>query len=138
MTDEVHVPDWFEDALAEARALLRRSYSPYSSFPVAAVVVASDGTRYPGVNVENATFGATVCAERSAISRAVTDGAREFSAILVMTPTAKPVAPCGICRQVLREFAPTLTVYSATADGELQRWTIAELLPASFSPEDLR
>lgn len=130
-------PAWFDVACSRAQNLLTRAYAPYSNFPVAAVLVAADGSMYGGVNVENASYGATVCAERGAISSAVAAGQREFVGVVVMTRMEKAIPPCGICRQVLLEFAPALEVYSVGASGAVAHWTLDELLPSSFSATDL-
>lgn len=138
MTDKSNMrPEWFEEARERALELLTRAYAPYSSFPVAAVLVAADGALYGGVNVENATYGATMCAERSAIGAAVTAGQQEFVGVVVTTRMDKPTPPCGICRQVLLEFAPKLDVYSVGASGAVAHWTLDALLPSSFSATDL-
>ncbi len=120
-----------------AVAARRRAYAPYSRFAVGAALLASDGRVFTGCNVENASYGLTVCAERVALFRAVAEGAREFVAIAVACGES-PCSPCGACRQVLREFAPDLTVL--LADGEGKRWertTLSHLLPRSFGPSDL-
>ncbi len=114
-----------------------RAYAPYSRFPVGAALLSRDGRLFTGCNVENASYGLTVCAERVALFRAVSEGAREFVAIAVACGES-PCSPCGACRQVLREFAPDLTVL--LADGEGKRWertTLSHLLPRSFGPSDL-
>jgi cytidine deaminase len=129
--------EWRDRALARAKEVIGNAYAPYSDFHVAAVVVSEDDELFAGVNVENATYGATVCAERNAVSAAVTAGVTSFKGVLILTETEEPKAPCGICRQVLREFGEELTVYSAGSTGTLRRWSLRELLPDSFSSDDL-
>jgi len=118
----------------EARKL---AYAPYSGFHVGAALLAKDGRIFTGCNVENASYGLTVCAERVALFKAVSEGAREFLAIAVACGKG-PCAPCGACRQVLYEFAPDLLVIMS--DGEGKGWTTAklfELLPHGFGLKDL-
>lgn len=126
-----------EQALISAAIeAFENAYAPYSKFQVGAALLSKSGKIFLGVNVENASYPLTVCAERSAISNAVSNGEREFTAIAIATKHGG--APCGACRQVLREFAPLLPVLLCTTGGEVvKRTTIAELLPHSFGPEDL-
>lgn len=121
---------------AAARAAKERAYAPYSTFRVGAALLASDGTVFQGCNVENASFGLTVCAERVAIQTAVAAGVTSFRAVAIATDKDVPVPPCGACRQVLREFAPDLQVV-LEQDPEPIVVSLAELLPRSFGPEDL-
>ena len=118
---------------AAAKDASERAYCPYSHFPVGAAVRARDGVLYAGCNVENASFGLTVCAERSAIFSAVGAGARDLVALVVYTPTPSPVTPCGACRQVLSEFAPNADVICACAGDERLRFKASELLPNGFT-----
>ncbi|KAK9455649.1 C.1 cytidine deaminase [Dipodascopsis uninucleata] len=125
-------------ALGEETLLAREdAYAPYSNFKVGAVLVAKDGTYIPGANVENASYGACICAEQTAIVKAVTGGHRYFKAIGVASSSGALTAPCGICRQVLREFAPDIEVYMFTGDGRYKMTELEGLLPMSFGPEDL-
>jgi len=118
----------------EARA---RAYAPYSGFAVGAALLAEDGRIFTGCNVENASFGLTVCAERVALFKAVSEGAREFVALAVACGES-PCAPCGACRQVLYEFAPDLLVIMADGRGKLlTRKKLSELLPWGFGPKNL-
>lgn len=112
---------------------MRRAYAPYSKFRVGAALLASDGSIHVGCNVENAAYPAGMCAERVALSRAVADGLREFRSIVVWTEAAVPTPPCGICRQVLHEFAPMLEVTSITSGGARESWRLDALLPAAFA-----
>lgn len=111
----------------------QRAYAPYSQFRVGAALLISDGRTFVGCNVENASYGLTICAERSALFSAVAAGAREFVAIAVYTPTSKPTPPCGACRQVLWEFAPEIRVFLACQSGEVVEHRLADLLPCAFS-----
>jgi cytidine deaminase len=125
--------DPIERLLPDAEAAMRRAYAPYSHFTVGAALLASDGSVHVGCNVENASYPAGICAERNALSRAVADGQREFTAIVICTEATVPTPPCGICRQVLQEFAPLLQVTSVTTSGARQTWRLDALLPAAFA-----
>lgn len=116
---------------------MERAYAPYSNFRVGAALLAIDGSITEGCNVENASFPAGMCAERSAVSAAVARGNRAFEVIVIATEAEEPTPPCGICRQVLEEFSPRLTVVSFTRSGREARWTLDELLPRAFTPHSL-
>lgn len=121
------------NAACEARKL---SYSPYSGFRVGAALLCTDGTVITGTNVENASLGLSICAERSAVARAVSEGRREYQAIAICADGATPTPPCGACRQVLLEFAPDAEVLVGGedgADGEVIRTTVRDLLPLAFN-----
>lgn len=113
----------------------RRAYARYSRFPVGAALLGASGRVYTGCNVENASFPLTLCAEMTAVSRAVSEGERTFRALAVYSPTG--VTPCGACRQVLREFCQDLPILVVGADGERQLYRLSGLLPAAFAPADL-
>ena len=117
--------------IESAREASRRSYAPYSRFRVGAALLASDGTVFPGVNVENRSYGLGICAERSAIVSAVTAGYGSFTAIAVYSPDAEyPISPCGACRQVMSEFMkPEAQVIFVDRDGHEETHTIADILP---------
>lgn len=120
-----------------AFAAMERAYAPYSSFRVGAALLASDGSITEGCNVENASFPAGICAERSAVAAAVARGNRSFEAVVVATEAEEPTPPCGMCRQVLEEFSPALLVVSVTRDGREARWSLDALYPAAFTPHSL-
>jgi cytidine deaminase len=126
------------DLAALALAARRNAYAPYSGFTVGAALQAVDGRAFVGCNVENASYGIAQCAERNAIAAAVVAGAQAFTAVAVATDTSPPIAPCGACRQALREFGPDLTVILVNPAGERLETTLATLLPDSFSPAHLR
>jgi cytidine deaminase len=119
-----------------AIAAAQKAYAPYSHYPVGAALRAADGTIFTGCNVENASYSATICAERTALVKAVSEGQRQFDAIAVITDTGG--FPCGTCRQVLYEFAPTLRVIIARPDGIiLHDMPLNELLTHGFGPAHL-
>lgn len=123
------------ELLARARAARRHAYAPYSSFPVGAALLTSDGRIFVGVNVENASYGLTTCAERAAVACAISAGAREYLAIAVAGPQDELACPpCGSCRQILHEFAPNLVVVTAREHGEAEITPLASLLPSAFGP----
>ena len=124
----------------EARAveMLERAYCPYSNHPVGAALECADGTVYTGCNVENAAFGPSICAERTAIVKAVSEGHRDFKRIAIAGKSEMPCVPCGVCRQVLAEFGgPDLRILLTDESGQIRSFTLAELLPETFWPEVL-
>jgi cytidine deaminase len=118
-----------------AKKSRKKAYAPYSHYKVGAALLGKSGKVYTGCNVENASYGHTVCAERTAVLKAVSEGETEFTAIAVVTRNGG--SPCGACRQVLSEFAPRLTIYIADKDGEYRTTTMQKLLPDSFTPAHL-
>jgi cytidine deaminase len=127
-------PDPLIAAAMEARA---RAFAPYSGFQVGAALEAEDGTLIPGCNVESASYGLTMCAERVAVFAAVARGFRCFKRVAVVTDTATPTAPCGACRQILWEFAPDAEVVLANLKGEVVKYTVRELIPHAFDAKQL-
>ena len=130
-----------EKLIELAKDAMTRSYSPYSGYKVGAALLCADGTVYQGCNIENAAFSPTVCAERTAIFKAVSEGRRDFAAIAVCGGKDGVITgafpPCGVCRQVMAEFCPAdFPIYLVGADGTWQVMTLAQLLPLSFSAED--
>lgn len=120
-----------------ARQNSRNAYSPYSRFPVGAAVLVGDGRVFAGCNVENASYGLTICAERNAIFQAVAAGCRQILAVAVFTPTPNPTAPCGACRQVINEFGPHAQILCACDGPDIISASLADLLPAAFGPQNL-
>jgi cytidine deaminase len=122
------------DLANEAR---RRAYTPYSNYPVGAALRTRSGRIFTGCNVENAAFPASICAERVAIFKAVSEGEKEFDVIALVTPNGG--TPCGGCRQVMAEFSLDMIVLIANGDGRLlQETTVAGLLPGAFTPKDMK
>lgn len=124
------------ELLATAREAQASAYAPYSNFAVGAAVLLSDGMIYRGCNVENASFGLTVCAERVALFHAITDGRMDIAAVAVITSAPKLCKPCGACRQVIAEFSQAdnpIAILSATLSGESMLETITTLLPDTFA-----
>ena len=125
-----------------AKEAMTHAYAPYSRYLVGAALLCADGSVYQGCNIENAAYGPTNCAERTAVFKAVYDGHRDFTAIAVCGGKDGAIAgvfpPCGVCRQVLREFCrDDFAIYLADSKGEITAYTLAQLLPMSFSPDNL-
>jgi cytidine deaminase len=120
-----------------ARAASKNAYCVYSKFPVGAAVLTDDGKIFAGCNVENVSFGLTICAERNAIFQAVAQGYKAIRAVVVFTSTNKPAAPCGACRQVISEFGPEAEVYSFCETDASLHCNMRDLLPHMFTPEFL-
>ena len=115
---------------------MHQAYAPYSKFPVGVAGLVDDGRIVSGCNVENASYGLTICAERAAVAAAVSAGVRRIRRAVVVTDSDPPAAPCGACRQVLSEFGPDMTV-DAIGPARSSRWSLRDLLPAAFGPEQL-
>ena len=126
-----------QELVALAVEMEQRAYVPYSRFPVGAALLCGDGTVFTGCNVENAAYGSTICAERTALVKAVSEGRKRFAAIAIAGRSEDYCWPCGACRQMLYEFAPELTVLVARADGQFVKLPLGELLPHGFGPANL-
>jgi len=121
-----------------ARNALTKSHSPYSKFRVGAALLTKDGKVFAGCNIENSSFGLTICAERTAIFKAVSEGQTHFQAIAIATEQREFIAPCGACRQVIMDLAGDIDVVMSTRGGALKVVTVSELLPFPFGPKNLR
>ena len=126
-----------KELIQAAVEMLDKAYVPYSHFPVGAALECGDGTVYTGCNIENAAFPCTICAERAAIFKAVSEGHRTFRRIVVAGRSEKFCVPCGSCRQVMRDFAPEMEVICLNGKGAARQYTLRQLLPESFGPEYL-
>lgn len=124
-----------KELIALADKARAQAYAPYSNYRVGAALLTGSGQVYTGVNVENASYGLAICAERTAAVKAVSAGEREFVAIAVVTDNGG--SPCGACRQVLAEFGPQMRIVLADAAGKSRVYTMSELLPDSFGPSNL-
>ena len=128
-----------QQLVAKAFEMLERSYVPYSRFPVGAALLCADGTVFAGCNVENAAYGSTICAERTALLKAVSEGHKDDWQTLAIAGRGEDYCwPCGSCRQMLYEFAPDLKVLVARGDGDFVETTLSELMPHGFGPKSLR
>lgn len=126
-----------QELIAKALEMRERAYAPYSRFRVGAALECADGTVYVGCNVENAAYGSCICAERTALVKAVSEGRRRFVRLAVAGDSEDYCWPCGACRQMLREFAAGLPIEVVNRSGESYSTTLAELLPHSFGPDTL-
>ncbi|HAB96062.1 cytidine deaminase [Enterococcus casseliflavus] len=126
--------EWIDTAVSA----LDKAYVPYSKFPVGACLVSKNGTIYQGINIENASYGLTNCAERTAFFKAVSEGEKEFQHLVVAGHTPEPISPCGACRQVMVEFCtPDMPVTLVGDDGVIKETTVEGLLPYYFTNKDL-
>ncbi|QHE62213.1 cytidine deaminase [Rossellomorea vietnamensis] len=127
-----------EQLIQEAKLAREKAYVPYSKFKVGAALLSKDGKVYHGCNIENAAYSMCNCAERTALFKAYSEGDTDYSMIAVVADTARPVPPCGACRQVISELCPNeMKVVLTNLKGDVEELTVAELLPGAFSPEDL-
>ncbi len=121
-----------KELIEKAKRARLKAYAPYSNFKVGVALLTKSGKVYTGANVENSTYGLTVCAERVAVFKAVNRGEKNFSKIVVVADKNPPVTPCGACRQVLSEFAKDLKIVCANLEGKVKRYSLKELLPDAF------
>jgi len=128
-----------QELVQQAVEMQKRSYVPYSNFPVGAALLCEDGRVFTGCNVENAAYGSTICAERTALVKAVSEGyVKDFKAIAIAGQSEDFCWPCGSCRQMLFEFSPQMTVLAVRGDGQYQAALLSELLPHGFGPHSLK
>lgn len=127
-----------QQLVKEATKMLKNAYVPYSNFPVGASLITDDGIIYSGCNIENASYGLSNCAERTAIFKAISEGKKSFKQIVVTGKTNGPISPCGACRQVMVEFCePDMPVLLTNTNGDKYETTVKELLPGAFQSEDM-
>ena len=126
-----------QQLIGEARKASKNAYAPYSNFPVGAAFIAEDKKLYSGSNIENASYGLSICAERSAIFSSIKAGNRTIKVLVVYTPTNTPTMPCGACRQVIREFSQNALIVSVCDSEQRIIKFISELLPEDFGPNNL-
>lgn len=132
-------PQHVQRLLLSCQEAKKSAYCPYSRFPVGAALLTGDGRIFSGCNIENACYPLSVCAERTAIQKAISEGYKEFRAIAIASDLQDDfISPCGACRQVMREFGTDWAVYMTKLDGTYVVRTVRELLPESFGPEDLQ
>lgn len=131
-------PKILQEMSKRAKEISEKAYCPYSKFRVGAVVLTGDGQLVEGCNVENASYGLTICAERNAIFQMVTRSKQKIAAVVIYTPTPKPSAPCGACRQVINEFGPDALVLSVCDGPDVLKKHLSELLPDAFGPANLK
>ena len=123
----------YNDLLQRAKKVRERAYAPYSHFPVGAALLTAEGEIFTGCNVENASFGLTICAERAAVFAALAAGKKQFKGIALVADTVEPPTPCGACRQVLHEFAPDMWIICANLKGQKRLLHLSQILPAAFT-----
>jgi cytidine deaminase len=135
MNESALSPILAKELVSRARAAAPNAYAPYSGLCVGAALLTDSGSVYVGCNVENASYPAGICAERSAAAQAISHGERGFRAIAIAAPGRDYCSPCGICRQFLTEFAPEMEVFLTDTHDHIVRYTLSELLPHAFEPE---
>ena len=127
----------YKKLIGEAEQARKKAYTPYSKFKVGAAILTSEGRIFSGCNIENASFGLTICAERVAVFKAISEGFKKFEAIAIIADTLRPCYPCGACRQVILEFGEDITLIMANLKGDIKINKIKELLPEAFNKNDL-
>ncbi len=127
----------YEKLIKEAEKARKKAYTPYSKFKVGAAVLCDDGKIFSGCNIENASFGLSICAERVAFFKAISEGSTKIKAIAVIGNTNKPCSPCGACRQVISEFGEDIPLIMTNLKGDVMIKKIKELLPEAFGKNDL-
>jgi cytidine deaminase len=128
-----------QELFQRAKQAREKAYSPYSGYQVGAAIKTTDGDIYTGCNIENSSFGATVCAERVAIQKAISEKGRiEIKEVMVVTQASPPWPPCGICRQVIAEFGAEITIHTANLAGEIETVPFKTIFPQSFNPTHLK
>lgn len=137
-TGTMKVPARLKRLFDIARRSREISYSPYSGHKVGAAIRTSDGKLYGGCNVENSSYGATVCAERVAIQKAVSEGRTRVVEVMVVTDSTPPWPPCGMCRQVIAEFGPDAVLHTANLRGEMESFEFRKIFPNAFTPGHLK
>lgn len=120
------------ELIEAARQAQKKAYAPYSNFKVGVALLGNNGNIYTGVNIENRSYGLTVCAERNAVANAVNDSCIKFAKIVIFSNAVPPATPCGACRQVLNEFSPDMQVICVNNQNEINRFSLDQLLPESF------
>lgn len=131
-------PSREDELIARAMEVKERAAAPYSGFAVGAALLAADGTIYTGCNVESSSYGLTICAERVALGKAISEGRRQFTALAIVTDLEDFCPPCGACRQLLWDYAPQLEIIVATRSGRRRRYQLRELFPEAFDNHFLR
>lgn len=127
----------YKKLIKEAEKARKKAYTPYSKFNIGAAILSSDGKIFTGCNIENVSFGLTVCAERVAILKAISEGSSKFEAIAIVGDTKRPCSPCGACRQVISEFGKDIKIIMSNLKGDIKIKKIDELLPEAFNKNDL-
>jgi cytidine deaminase len=127
-----------KELIEEAKKAREKAYAPYSNFKVGAAILTKSGKIFTGVNIENSSYGASICAERVAVFNAINSGDSEIVEVAVVTDKKEPAMPCGICRQVLKEFSKNLKIYAANLEGRVIETTLDEIFPMAFTGEDLK
>ncbi|MFQ5676073.1 MAG: cytidine deaminase [bacterium] len=126
-----------DNLVIQAQAAQSKAVAPYSNFQVGAAILTKSGVTYSGCNIEVSSYGLTICAERVAIFKAISEGEREFDALAVIAKTAEFCPPCGACRQVLMDYAPDLKIILLNSEGKSKETTIADLFPEAFTGDFL-